>query len=58
MLGKGRQPAGYQVRDRKGRRAGVTQCCKPGRDTETDSRDRIHFRQRNGQCLKIREGGY
>lgn len=57
MLGKGSQPARCQVRDKKGA-TGVTLCRKPGRDMETDSRDRIHFRQRNGQCLKIREGGY
>lgn len=57
MLGKGSQPARCQVRDKKGA-MGLIQCRKPGRDMETDSRGRIHFRQRNGQCLKIREGGY
>lgn len=57
MLGKGCQPARCQVRDKKGV-TGVIQYRKPGRATETDSRDRVHFRQQNGQCLKIREGGY
>ena len=56
MLGKGSQPARCQVRDKK-RATGVIQCRKPGRAMETDSRDRIHFRQQNGQCLKFREGG-
>lgn len=56
MLGRGSQPARCQARDKKGVTGAIQRWGH--RDRHQGQTAFLHFRQQNGQCLEIREGGY